>query len=259
MLAKREKRRVLLLAVLALFLFCAVPMAQAKGRHDVTVSGVRPDIRVLVIGSSVADGWKDDRGGFIRRTFRELSRLQGVHYQIINHAVPGQGVWHLADFVPGWIEQSRPDVVVFCWGGLDDAYDRTPLPLFRDLVKQQIELAAEQNAVSLVVTPPVSKASYTQFRVQQPLYLDAEMDVARMLAGAGEDVYVIDVFDQMKAYLAEHGLSYEPFMADGWHPNARGHALAARFFTQDLLSLFHGRPVEAQDADTSADSAGKTG
>jgi acyl-CoA thioesterase-1 len=205
------------------------------------VGSREPVIRVMIIGSSVAQGWKDDRGGYLRRAFRHLSRIEHVHYLVISRAVPGIGAGLLEAHIPGWIETVQPQVVIIAWGGLDDAYEHTPLDLFRELIREQVLDAIAGDAVCLVVTPPVSRASYTNFRVSQPEYLDAEMSVAQSLGNP--NVYVFDVFDQMKTYLTDHGLSYAPFMADGWHPNPRGHALAGRLLTEDLVQAFGTRPI----------------
>jgi acyl-CoA thioesterase-1 len=106
-------------------------------------------------------------------------------------------------------------------------------------------MALDRHAVVLIVTPPVTKASYTQYRTVEPLYLNNEMQVARSFHSP--NVFVFDVFDQMKAYLVAHHQTYVPYMADGWHPNTRGHALAGRLLDQDLLREF-GQKKEIQFA-----------
>jgi len=80
------------------------------------------------------------------------------------------------------------------------------------------------------------RASYTQYRTLQPLYLDTEMQVAREFHSP--DVYVFNVFGLMKAYLRAHDQTYVPYMADGWHPNARGHKLAGELLLMDMLRHF---------------------
>ncbi len=189
--------------------------------------------KILLLGSSVADGWKDTvGGGYLMRTLRYLQHRDHTTFDVINRTVPGQGALKLSGQIPGWIQEAHPSIVVIAWGGLDDAYAHTPMPIFRALIAQEIQLSIAMNAKVFVITPPISKASYTQFLVQQPQYLDAEMQVARQMKNP--NVYVFDVFDQMKRVLQRHHETYVPFMADGWHPNTRGHALAARLLIHDI-------------------------
>lgn len=199
------------------------------------------DLRVMIVGSSVADGWRDRHGGYLKRTFDALSRIDHIRYDLIDKAIPGLGASILNSQYPGWLEQENPQVVVIAWGVLDDLQEHTPLPAFAGMIHEEIELALAEHAVVIVVTTPVSKASYTEYRNQQALYLNIEMQVAQSFHSP--NVYTFDVFDEMKAYLASHGLTYAPFMADGWHPNTRGHALASHLLIHDMVSLFGRRPI----------------
>ncbi len=214
---------------------------QAEALHRVSspIVGSLHDVpvRVLIIGSSVADGWKDSvGGGYLKRAFTHFGLTHRTAFAWINRAVPGQGAMRLNAMVPRFIDQAKPQIVVIAWGGLDDAYDHTPLNIFREDIRQEISLSLAAHAMVFVITPPVSRASYTQFALQQPMYLDAEMQVARSFQNP--NVYVFDVFDQMKRYLDKHHETYVPFMADGWHPNTRGHALASRLLLHDFKQYF---------------------
>ncbi|MCY0875040.1 MAG: SGNH/GDSL hydrolase family protein [Firmicutes bacterium] len=194
--------------------------------------------RVLVLGSSVADGWKDDQGGgYLRRAFGALAQSEHRKLVLLNHAVPGRGAWALSPYITSWIQSAHANAVVIAWGGLDDAYARTPIPLFSSFIRQEIQTALAAHDIVMVITPPVSRASYTQFRVAQPLYLNSEMQVARSFHSP--HVFVFDVFDTMKTYLQMHHQSYVPYMADGWHPNVLGHRLAGQLLLSDLVRQFH--------------------
>jgi len=248
-----------------------VPAATGDPITKVQLNDFGPQERVVIIGSSVADGWKDDKGGYLKRAFRALSLMDHIHYQIINHAIPGLGAGRLNAYVPGWIDSADAQITVISWGGLDDAYDHTPMDLFRDYIRQEIEAGLAAHTVVLIITPPVSKATYTEFRIAQPEYLDAEMEVARSFDSP--DVQVFDVFDAMRQYLVHHDQTYVPYMADGWHPNARGHKLAGKLLLREMLKRFgvqpiflfvsHSEPFEARgvkagDPDTKPDGdAGK--
>ncbi len=218
-------------------------LAQAAARRapDASDFAMPKNPRVLIIGSSVAAGWKDQKGGYLKRTFDKLSMTTGVHYHLISQAVPGQGAARLNPFYPQWLMEAHPQIVVLAWGILDDLYEHTPLPAFSEMIRQQISLALQRHAVVFLVTTPISKASYTQYQDLQPIYINTERQVAYSFRDP--NVYVFNVFDQMKRYLAEHGQTYVPYMADGWHPNSRGHALASRILFRDIMHQFGRSPI----------------
>lgn len=189
----------------------------------------------MTIGGSVAYGWDDTKqgGGYLARAFRSLSSAGGTRYSIANRAVIGANAIQMATRYPQWLNAVKPNVVVISWGGLNDAWPRTPLSRYQAEISREIALALQIHAVVLVVTPPVTRATYTRYVLQEPMYLQAETAVARSFHSP--NVQVFDVFDQMKAYLRAHHQTYKPYMADGWHPNSAGHILAGRLLFQDLV------------------------
>lgn len=200
------------------------------------------NIRVMAVGSSVAEGWDDPKaGGYLTRTFAALNRDTAGKYVFFNKSVAGDGAPKVAAQYPKWLASVKPGIVVISWGGLDDANDKTPVSVFRAAVHAQIAEALAMHAVVMIVTPPVTRASYTQYRVQEPMYLNAEMDVARSFHNS--NVQVFDVFDQMKSYLTAHGQTYVPYMGDGWHPNTRGHILAGDLLTADITAHYGKSPI----------------
>lgn len=222
------------------------PNPQASSTVNFPLPDRLGEARVLIIGSSVAAGWHDEPqgGGFLVRAFRTFSKVDEIHYRINNKSIPGQGVMHIINDYPDWLATNHPKIVVLAWGGLDDLHDKTPIPTFRDQIRWQIQNALNQRAVVFVVTPPVSRAAYTTDLTQLPNILDNEMDVAESLHN--DNVYVFDVFNQMKQYLAAHGQTYAPYVADGWHPNAAGHQLAGAILAQDLAQTFGSMPIRYQ-------------
>lgn len=198
-------------------------------------------VRVLVIGSSVARGWKDPKGGgYLHRTFTALSSLTPITYDVIDKAEPGKGVLSIRDTYVKWLETYQPQIVCIAWGGLDDLYQHTPFSVYDEQVRWQIEEALDHRAIVMLVTTPVSKASYTTYRTAQQALMESEIEVADSFHNP--NVYVFNLFDQMKAYLQAHHESLQPLMHDSWHPNARGHALAAELLVKDILAKF---PVTA--------------
>ncbi|WAH37776.1 SGNH/GDSL hydrolase family protein [Alicyclobacillus dauci] len=194
--------------------------------------------RVLIIGSSVAHGWKDNPqdGGYLDRSFRVLSDLTSNHFEVYNKAVPGHGVMTIRKTYPTWLTDIHPDVVVIAWGGLDDLYAKTPMTSFQEQVKWEIQSALAKHALVIVVTSPVSKASYTTYKLSQPILFNDEMNVAKDFHN--ENVHVFNVFGQMKSYLSTHHETIRPYMGDAWHPNTAGHELAAQLFINDWSEQF---------------------
>lgn len=210
---------------------------QSNKRHGAPYA----PIRVMTVGSSVAEGWVDTEGGYLARGFATLSAETDHSYTVIRKAKAGDTSTKIAAQYSSWFKSVRPKVVVLSWGGLDDANAKTPMPQYDKAIHDQIALALSHHAVVIVVTPPVTRASYTQYRVQEADYLNQEMAIARSFQSP--NVVVCDVFDQMKHYLAVHHQTYAPYMADGWHPNSRGHILGGQLLSQDLLAHYGQRAI----------------
>ncbi|MHB1683071.1 MAG: SGNH/GDSL hydrolase family protein [Bacilli bacterium] len=251
------KRLLLLLALFAIPLFIIVRVQSTTGTAPLQTNGSvsrpsaaprkaatskHPTVRVMVIGSSVALGWDDPiGGGYLARAFRSLTALGGANYQVFNRAQPGAGVRTIENQYLGWVKSVKPQIVVISWGALDNLHNKTPISVFRQQIHWEIQSALTAHAVVFIVTPPITKASYTEYPTQEPFVLDNEMYVANSFHS--NNVYVFDVFDQMKAYLVAHHQTYVPYMADGWHPNAKGHALAGHLLYMDMLRQFGTKTV----------------
>lgn len=193
----------------------------------------------MTIGSSVAAGWGDapGMGGYLARAFRSLSAATSTHYRVASWAFGGVTGSQIASHYPAWLQRVKPDIVVISWGGMDDLVAGTPMPVFETVIKTEIQQALAMHAVVMIVTPPVTAAAAVNGLHKEPyLYFQAEIHVARAMDNP--NVHVFDVFDQMWNYLQQNHLSYTQFMADGWHPNAAGHALAGHFLFEDMLGAF---------------------
>ena len=210
--------------------------------------------RVMTIGGSIAKGWMDTgwqnwrkgwHGGYLSRAFTSLSQTTKTRYTIYDRTIVGANARQLATMYAGryphWLKSIRPQIVVISWGGLNDALPKTPVGIYRADILSEIRQALAVHAVVLIVTPPITEAALTIYRTAVPFYLNNELSVARSVHSP--NVYTFDVFNQMKAYLAAHHLTYRPFMANAWHPNARGHQLAGKLLFQDLSRRFGSRPI----------------
>ncbi len=233
--------------------FGHVPLARAnvgasdsghsnKAVHSVTSRDSTLVETVMTVGSSVAEGWVDPKGGgYLNRAFRELSLATKVSYKIARKAVAGDYTTKVARQFPMWLREVHPQVVVISWGALDDIEAKTPIATFEQNVRMEISQALAAHSVVVIVTTPITRATYTQFQTLEPRYMNAEMAAARSFHSP--NVVISDVFNQMKSYIAAHHQTYKPYMADGWHPNAAGHALAGQLLYVDLLRTFGVKPI----------------
>ena len=231
---------ILLLVLIVLFKWSSL-IALFTGAHhslarsDKLVAG--STVKVMAIGSSVAEGWDDPSGGgYLKRAFRAMSQSDHVNFDLVNQAKAGDTVVKIENEYAGWIKAIKPQIVVLAWGALDDLSQHTPMNVYEQQIRSEIAMALAAHAMVFVVTPPITRASYTQYKTQEAQMVDTEMAIARSFPS--NQVYVFDVFDQMKAYIADHHQTYVPYMADGWHPNTKGHTLAGQLMFEDMRAAF---------------------
>lgn len=265
---KRARARFRLFAVAAATV-AAVAVGVAAGLHwtggDASASGPRagrslaagrPVERVMTLGGSIAKGWMDTgwqnwrhgwHGGYLLRGFEALSKASGIRYTVFDRTIVGANATQMNTLYKGkytlWLRTVHPQIVVISWGGLNDALPKTPMGLYRTEIRQEILQALDAGAVVFMVTPPVTKAALTEYRVSVPAYFSNEIEVARSLNSP--NVYVFNVFDQMEAYLKSHHQSYTRYMANAWHPNPLGHKLAGHLLFEDMWKKFGNHRVQA--------------
>ncbi|MCL6443733.1 MAG: SGNH/GDSL hydrolase family protein [Alicyclobacillus sp.] len=199
-------------------------------------------LKVMALGSSVAEGWVDPgHGGYLQRTVDALSKDSDAKYTLVNESKAGNGVLQVVYQYPKWLQSVHPRVVIISWGALDDLHLKTPFSTVRQQVTWEINEALAAHAVVFLVTPPITRASYTTASVNEAKYVDTEIAAAEAIHSP--NVHVFDVFNQMKAYIQSHHQTYLPYMADGWHPNAAGHALAARLLVADIEQVYGKKPI----------------
>ena len=195
-------------------------------------------VRVDVFGGSIAAGWVDTKGGYINRALRAWAEQSHVHVALEQRAVPGMSIMQMGSRFSAVIRQTRPDWVILSWGGLDDAVAHTSVSAFRQAIRAEILAALAGGARFVwVVTPPVTAAAVINGPKFVPdLYFQAERALAASLHNPR--VVVFPVFSQMSSWLQAHGQNYQAYEANGWHPNAKGHALAGQLLFQDMEFLF---------------------
>lgn len=220
------------------------PLAKGAGKRS-------PEpLRVVAVGGSIALGWHDTGwqnwrhgwdGGYLVDAFRWLSRTTGHPYDFIDKAIVGADVKMVTSRYPQWLRQYDPSLVVLSWGLLNDIHVGTPLPLFEAEIRREIRQALARHAVVFMVTPPVTEISQTAFRAPMRRFMADELAVARSFHSP--DVYIFNVFAQMKHYLRVHHQSYWPYVSNSWHPNHRGHVLAGHILYWDIRRRLGLRPA----------------
>lgn len=200
-------------------------------------SAVGPPTPVLVVGGSAAAGWRDTTGpGYVTRGLTQYARRVGITLAIANHAMPGARVVNrliLRDLA-GWMRQpTPPKLVVLAWGTLNDLRHHTPAPAMARALHRQIQTALAAHGVVLLVTPPVTRASFEEERQAEAAAVRQELGVAEGFHSP--HVYEVNVFSAMKHYLTVHHLMYRRLMAGRWHPNTEGHRLAAAILAHALM------------------------
>jgi acyl-CoA thioesterase I len=231
----------------ALFMLCIIAIPIHTVRHEqspevaarpASFDASEPMIRVMSIGGSVAHGWKDTYGpGYLKRAFDALSEEMNLNFEYFDKTIVGANSTQLASLYKGkyqqWLRSIQPHIVVISWGLLNDAKDNVPLESFERKLQHEINVALNKGAQVFVVTPPVTKATYTQYQVQEKQYVNSEIKVVKSYRN--ENVFIFDVFHQMKSYIRKHHQTYVQYEGDGWHPNTPGHELAGQILYQDIL------------------------
>lgn len=205
-----------------------------------TAAGPANGVTVMVVGGSVAHGWKDPNDdSYLKRAIASYAAATGVNYVYDDKTIIGNTAASMAKNFPGryrgWILQDHPQVVVISWGLADDLYDKTALTAFDAALANEINVAITNGAVVLVVTPPVTEDLVHSVRRVRVMVAN-ELDVVRTTNSP--NVYGINLFSQMFDYIPAHGQKYTDYYGDSWHPNAAGHALGGQILYQDLRTQF---------------------
>lgn len=240
---QRTKENIMFTAVGALAaMYFGAPWAVSaatKGYAQFNQTVPTPDryFGVVAVGSSSAAGYGDEPGkGYLTRAFDLLSQYKHANYQFVNDSWSGHGPTQDKKVFQLALQQVKPSMVVIAYGLLNDLHRHTPLPAFKQALHNEISEALSRNAVVVLTTPPATKATYTEFKDTEPLYIDAEIEVARSFNNP--NVYVFNLTQQMEDYLAKHHQTWAPYNLDGWHLNPAGHKLAAELLAQDMNAAF---------------------
>lgn len=231
-----------LLAVVCVGAWAATTYASHRtakiSSHETGASVIqkRSSARVMAIGGSAAHGWDDAKGfgGYLARTFVSLSSDTKTPFHFTNESVEGKGPTYYVSRMDGLLKKDKPDMVVISFGLLNDLYDKTPQSTLNSAVKQEIEDALAAHATVVIVTPPITGASYVEFKNTEWGAIEQEIKTAESLKNP--NVHIIDLFTPMKKYLAVHKQTWQMYAADGWHPNEAGHKLAATILTHEFLT-----------------------
>lgn len=200
---------------------------------------------VMVLGGSMAHGWKDPNDdSYLRRAFQSLTNSTNTNYTYTDQTIIGGRAISVQqnNELPTWLSNDKPNIVVISWGLLDDSYDKTPIDQFSDAIHDEIAQSLSQNAVVLIVTPPVVQAAATNYHAQVEAYIDAEFNVAASFHNG--NIYCFNLNDEMSKYMTAHGQTWQQYKGDVWHPNQAGHELAGNLLYNDLIQIFGTNPIQ---------------
>ncbi len=205
----------------------------------------RPRVSILVIGGSAADGWLDrTHEGYVVRGLRDYARAEGVQAQIQNRAIPGARVVNplVQRSLGQWVRQVGPHaVVVLAWGMLNDLKRHTPTRAVLAALARQIAVVLAHHDTVLIVTPPATRATYQRFPQEEPRLVHLELAVAKRFDSA--HLFVDNVFQAERAYLASHGLGIAAVTRGPFHPNTAGAELGGHLMARRLEHLWKVPPA----------------
>ncbi|TDY47983.1 GDSL-like lipase/acylhydrolase family protein [Alicyclobacillus sacchari] len=203
--------------------------------------------KVMVVGGSMAHGWKDpNNDSYLRRAFQALSNSTDTQYEYDDRTVVGGSPVGLdkSGKYATWLAEDKPQIVVISWGLLNDVYDKTPMASFNQAIHNEIQEALAANAVVIFVTSPVTKATATYNHAEVENYIATEQ--AQASSFDNPNIYFIDLNHDMSVYMAAHGQTWQSYYGDSWHPNEAGHELAGELLFDDFIATFGTGSIEWQ-------------
>ncbi|WAH37603.1 SGNH/GDSL hydrolase family protein [Alicyclobacillus dauci] len=240
----------------ALLVAAGWSLGQTRTGHDQVLAAVPKNSladslnqeKVLVVGGSMAHGWKDPNdNSYLRRAFQTLSDTTNTKYTYDDHTASGDSPVKLAktNNYESWLAKDKPQIVVISWGLLNDVYLKTPEKQLEQAVRDEIAGALKAKAVVLVVTSPVTQATATSDHNQIENYIQDELTVANSFHNS--NVHFLDLNDQMTLYMQAHNQTWKQYYGDSWHPNQAGHILAGQLLANELIQTFGTGPILYQD------------
>lgn len=191
---------------------------------------------VMAIGGSVARGW--DAGpnkGYLTLAMNTVSKDLNMNIKFWNESIGGYTPERLNGYFARLMKAYRPNIVIISWGILNDLAAKTPKTVFQASVRQEVDLSVQMGARVWVVTPPVTKATYSgKDSVLEAVYAGYEIQAATSVHP--EDVQVFDVLNAMKDYLVTNHQSVTLYATNAWHPNAAGHILAGQLLADMIMN-----------------------
>lgn len=189
----------------------------------------------MAVGGSVAVGWNDaTKLGYLGRAMQEIGATLRINVDFVNKSTGGFTPTRLGSTFAQYLQVVHPQVVIISWGLLDDIANKISTQQFMNQIQYEVALAAKENCEVWIVTPPVTAATYVgKSSTLEPMYAADEISAARSVKGA--KVVVFDLLDEMKRYLKNNHLSYQPLISNAWHPNTKGHQLAGELLSEAII------------------------
>ncbi len=191
---------------------------------------------VMAVGGSSAQGYDDPHlDGYLSRALASVSSQLNIPIRFANEAKSGDIPTMFAPQFDPLVVKVHPNIVILGWGLLNSIAQKVPESMFSRVIRAETIMALRAGASVWVVTPPATLATYVGPEVPlEPKYVNLEMAAAKSVHSP--KVHVFNLFQAMKDYLTSHHLAYQPFVANKWHLNQKGHILAGKILANLILS-----------------------
>ncbi|HKC65594.1 MAG TPA: SGNH/GDSL hydrolase family protein [Pyrinomonadaceae bacterium] len=206
-------------------------LARYRNENATVASPAKDEKRVVFMGDSITDGWRNPRyGGF----------FPGKPY--IDRGISGQTTPQMLLRFRQDVIALKPKVVVILAGTNDIASNTGPMPIeaIEDNLASMSELA-RAHGIRVVLSSVLPISDYEKNKEGKP--------IIRSVQRPPDEIKALN--DWMKRYVSENGLTYLDYFSamvddkgflkaelseDGLHPNAKGYAIMSPLAEQAIAA-----------------------
>lgn len=217
-----------------------------KGTQPVLAHESQPKSIVLIGGSAaLGDGDSGPVKGYFTRAIDILTK-QEMALTFDNQSQSGLTTAEGTPLLAKYLATHHPDIVILGYGLLDDLESHESEDAFEQHIRDQIALARKSGAEVIVSAPAPTVSSLTNDLYRIQIFIMDEFIVADEFRD--NQVQCIDTYDEMKDFVEWHNIDIHTLAYDSWHPNAAGHAMAARYLARDLADIIGPSAVTGGDS-----------
>lgn len=196
--------------------------------------------KVVVLGDSIVYGRIDTlMGGWVNRLRLWLDKKNPTAYAVFNLGIGGETTTRLLERCEFESKIRNPDLI-FIMVGINDSRrinningeNQTPLHVFRENLARIFKITKNIARTIYITMFPVDEKRACPYKTYYYRMDDLEeyVNVAKEVAKE-EGIKVIDLFE----YVINNIQNYENLLADGLHPNEKGHELIFNVIKQYII------------------------